>query len=92
MNCVGESAEALPVADKARRFRGSAPIGGRVSARESAGATVGKRPSGRPVVHPPQGRRGRRSLRSTPSCTTLPCIARIPFSPVKNAPAPILVS
>ena len=46
---VGESAEALPVADEARRFRGSAPIGGRASARESAGATVGKRPLGRPT-------------------------------------------
>ena len=38
----GESAEALPVADEARRFRGSAPIGGRVSVRQSAGATVDK--------------------------------------------------
>lgn len=25
--CFGESAEALPVADEARRFRGSVPIG-----------------------------------------------------------------
>ena len=49
VDLVGESAEALPVADEARRFRGSAPIGGRASARESAGATVGKRPLGRPT-------------------------------------------
>ena len=34
---------APPVADAARRFRGSAPIGGHNSGRESAGTTVGKR-------------------------------------------------
>jgi hypothetical protein len=35
-----ESTEAPPVADKARCFRGSAPVGGRGNARELAGATV----------------------------------------------------
>ena len=35
-----KSAEAPPVADEARRFRGSAPIGGHDSGRESAGTTV----------------------------------------------------
>ena len=39
----GEIAEVPPVADEARRFRGSAPIGGHDSGRESAGTTVGKR-------------------------------------------------
>ena len=39
----GEIGEAPPVADAARRFRGSAPIGGHNSGRESAGTTVGKR-------------------------------------------------
>ena len=39
----GEIAEALPVAEEARRFRGSAPIGGHNSGRESVGTTVGKR-------------------------------------------------
>ena len=39
----GEIGEAPPVADAARRFRGSAPIGGRDSGRESVGTTVGKR-------------------------------------------------
>ena len=38
----GEIAEALPVAEEARRFRGSAPIGGHDSGRESAGTTVGR--------------------------------------------------
>ena len=37
-----EIAEAPPVADAARRFRGSAPIGGHDSGRESAGTTVGR--------------------------------------------------
>ena len=36
----GETSETPPVAEKVSLFRGSAPIGGRVSARESAGATV----------------------------------------------------
>ena len=39
----GEIGEAPPVADAARRFRGSAPIGGRDSGRQSVGTTVGKR-------------------------------------------------
>ena len=39
----GEIAEAPPVAEEARRFRGSAPIGGHDSGRESVGTTVGKR-------------------------------------------------
>ena len=40
---VGEIGEALPVAEEASRFRGSAPIGGHNSGRQSAGATVGNR-------------------------------------------------
>ena len=40
---VGEIGEALPVAEEARRFRGSAPIGGCDSRRKSAGTTVGNR-------------------------------------------------
>ena len=40
---VEEIGEAPPVADEARRFRGSAPIGGHDSGRESAGTTVGSR-------------------------------------------------
>ena len=39
----GEIGEALPVADEASRFRGSAPIGGHDSGRESVGTTVGNR-------------------------------------------------
>ena len=39
----GEIGEAPPAADEASRFRGSAPIGGCGSGRESAGMTVGKR-------------------------------------------------
>ena len=39
----GEIGEAPPVADAASRFRGSAPIGGRDSGRESVGTMVGKR-------------------------------------------------
>ena len=39
----GEIGEAPPVADEASRFRGSAPIGGHDSARQSVGTTVGKR-------------------------------------------------
>ena len=41
----GEIGEAPPMADAARRFRGSAPIGGRDSGRQSVGTTVGKRTS-----------------------------------------------
>ncbi len=40
---VGEIGEAPPVAGEANRFRGSAPIGGHDSGRESAGTTVGNR-------------------------------------------------
>ena len=40
---VGEIGEALPVAEEASRFRGSAPIGGHDSDRESVGTTVGNR-------------------------------------------------
>ena len=40
---VGEIGEALPVAEEASRFRGSAPIGGHDSGRESVGTTVGNR-------------------------------------------------
>ena len=40
---VGVIGEALPVADEASRFRGSAPIGGHDSGRESVGTTVGNR-------------------------------------------------
>ena len=39
----GEIAEAPPVAEEASRFRGSAPVGGHDSGRESVGTTVGKR-------------------------------------------------
>ena len=40
---VEEIGEALPVAEEARRFRGSAPIGGHDSGRQSVGTTVGNR-------------------------------------------------
>ena len=40
---VGEIGEAPPVAEEASRFRGSAPIGGHDSGRESVGTTVGNR-------------------------------------------------
>ena len=43
MRGVGEIGEAPPVAGEANRFRGSAPIGGHDSGRESAGTTVGNR-------------------------------------------------
>ena len=39
----GEIGEAPPVVEEESRFRGSAPIGGHGSGRESAGTTVGKR-------------------------------------------------
>ena len=45
---VGEIGEAPPAADEASRFRGSAPIGGHDSGRESAGTTVGSRRPLRP--------------------------------------------
>ena len=40
---VGEIGKAPPVAEEASRFRGSAPIGGHDSGRESVGTTVGNR-------------------------------------------------
>ena len=40
---VGDIGEALPVAEEASRFRGSAPIGGHDSDRKSVGTTVGNR-------------------------------------------------
>ena len=40
---VGEIGEAPPVAEEARRFRGSAPIGGHDSGWKSVGTTVGNR-------------------------------------------------
>ena len=40
---VGKIGESPPAADEASRFRGSAPIGGHDSGRESAGTTVGSR-------------------------------------------------
>ena len=43
VRAVGEIGKALPVADEASRFRGSAPIGGHDSDRESVGTTVGNR-------------------------------------------------
>ena len=68
----GEIAEAPPVADEARRFRGSAPAIGRDSGREPAGTTVGRKqkplqPSQSPSVtalpegEPSRGRRPRRA-------------------------------
>ena len=45
---VGEIGEVPPAADEASRFRGSAPIGGHDSGRESAGTTVGSRRPLRP--------------------------------------------
>ena len=46
-----EIAEAPPVADEARRFRGNAPIGGHDSGRESAGMTVSKSLAALPGRH-----------------------------------------
>lgn len=43
VRAVGEIGEALPVTDEASQFRGSAPIGGHDSDRESVGTTVGNR-------------------------------------------------
>ena len=53
---VGEIGEALPVAEEARRFRGSAPIGGHDSGRESVGTTVGNRRPLRSVARSVVGR------------------------------------
>ena len=60
----GEIAEAPPAAEKARRFRGSAPIGGHDSGRESVGTTVGKRapPLRTPWKHTAPGGQGRPPL------------------------------
>ena len=61
----GEIGEAPPVADEASRFRGSAPIGGCDSARQSVGTTVGKRaPPLRTIKNPlPRADRVVRPLR-----------------------------
>ena len=64
----GEIGEAPPVADEASRFRGSAPIGGYDSARESVGTTVDKRAPPlrkRNKNYGEAGRRGRRPLQSS---------------------------
>ena len=64
----GEIGEAPPVADEASRFRGSAPIGGHDSARQSVGTTVGKRAPllrKRNKNYGEVGRRGRRALQSS---------------------------
>ena len=64
----GEIGEAPPVADEASRFRGSAPIGGHDSARQSVGTTVGKRAPPlrkRNKNYGEAGRRGRRPLQSS---------------------------
>ena len=64
----GEIGEAPPVADETSRFRGSAPIGGHDSARQSVGTTVGKRAPPlrkRNKNYGEAGRRGRRPLQSS---------------------------
>ena len=56
------------MADEASRFRGSAPIGGHDSARQSVGTTVGKRAPPlrkRNKNYGEVGRRGRRPLQSS---------------------------
>jgi hypothetical protein len=54
---VGETAEAPPVADEARLFRGSVPSGGPARGRESADTTVIRIPAGTPQIpSAPQGR------------------------------------
>ena len=60
----GEIGEAPPVADAARRFRGSAPIGGRDSGRESVGTTVGNH---RPLRKRYKGCNGRATARVAPT-------------------------
>ena len=67
--CRREIAEAPPVADAARRFRGSAPIGGHDSGRESAGTTVLPRRLSRIFR---DRERVRRFCRSS-SCTSCRC-------------------
>ena len=61
---VGEIGEALPVADEASRFRGSAPIGGHDSDRESVGTTVGNR---RPLRKRNKRCNGRATARVAPT-------------------------
>ena len=62
---VGEIGEAPPVAGEASRFRGSAPIGGHDSGRESAGTTAGNR---RPLrMHGKEMRCGGVRI-ATPAC------------------------
>ena len=63
---VGEIGEALPVAEEASRFQGSAPIGGHDSDRKSVGTTVGNR---RPLRKRYKGCRGERN----PPVTASPC-------------------
>ena len=61
---VGEIAEAPPVAEEASRVRGSAPIGGHDSARESVGTTVGNR---RPLRTGTRSAVGRATVRVAPT-------------------------
>ena len=64
----GEIGEAPPVADEASRFRGSAPIDGHDSARQSVGTTVGKRAPPlrkRNKNYGEAGHRGRRPLQGS---------------------------
>ena len=81
---VREIGEALPVADEASRFRGSAPIGGHDSGRESVGTTVGNRRPLRRVTRSAMGRRAgynpaptegykRCGAERNPSVTASPC-------------------
>ena len=75
--CRREIAEAPPVADAARRFRGSAPIGGHDSGRESAGTTVLPRRLSRIFR---DRERVRRFCRSS-SCTSCRCRREIAEAP-----------
>ena len=61
---VGEIGEALPVAEEASRFQGSAPIGGHDSDRKSVGTTVGNR---RPLRKRYKGCNGRATARVAPT-------------------------
>ena len=61
---VGEIGEAPPVAEEASRFRGSAPIGGHDSARESVGTAVGNR---RPLRKRNKRCNGRATARVAPT-------------------------
>ena len=64
LRAVGEIGEALPVAEEASRFRGSAPIGGHDSDRKSVGTTVGNR---RPLRKRYKGCNGRATARVAPT-------------------------